>query len=561
MVVFSALLLVSLLIPAAFSHAAPGGALPMPDLVVVKATAKLPAGVVGPELPCVILEETADSYRLDLSAFRGIQRVVVIARSDVERVRRGDSSLRPWMELTISLDWPEHSREAAHYEATLKRIGVFLEKFPDSPNAAKARQDKERWEEELVRVRQGEFRVRDRWFKPANLSETDRRAWTFWKELPGEAVPVELEDWVKLLAELRKHHPSRFYPAIQERTKQLVSLRRFQYPTDLPRLDADWSVLEESTDPLWKAWQILGHLETRPFEPTAPAEDVLNPLQEARGLWEDSEWVDTLLEGFLEKVAGKVDEEMKEGNWEAASLKLERWKKALGVFREQSATAKDRERWFEATSQDIQNGRSLLDLEKALEKKDWPAVEALYKELLGSQGLGEGAIRRRVLEIQKLHEEWLVAEESARFGKLIETRKYDEVLDYARTRRLEMEGGDAKWEVFQQQQADLLVEVAQSAFMDIQPWMAWRLVLEAWRTKPGNIKAQIAVTLGAAGGFLILLLGALPLLLVYAWASKIIEQYYFSRRLRVVNEEEERHSRRQREAADQPPSVSDEKSE
>jgi hypothetical protein len=559
--VFSWLLLVSHLIPADFSHAAPGGELPMPDLVVVKPGAKLPAGVEGPELPCVILEETVDGYRVDLSAFRGIQKVVVISRPDVERVRRGDSSLRSWMELEKSLEWPEHSREAAHYDHTLGRLRAFLEKFPESPNTVKAQQEKIRWEEELALVRRGEFRVRDRWFKPADLSETDRRAWTFWKELPGETVPAELEDWVKILGELRKHHPSRFYPAIQERAKRLVSVRRFQYPADLPKLDADWSVLEESTDPLWKAWQILGNLESRPFEPTAPADEVLNPLQEARGLWEDSEWVDTLLERYLVQVAGKVGEEMKGGDWEGASVKLEQWKKALGVFRDQSTFAADRKRWFETTAEEIENGRSLLDMEKALEKGEWTVVEVKIKELLGRHELGEGAIRRRVLEIQKLHEEWMVAQESARLGELIDTRKYEEVLNYARARRLEMEGDDAKWGVFQQQQADLLVEVAQSAFMDIQPWMAWRLVLEAWRTKPGNLKAQMAVTLGAAGGFLILLLCALPLLLLYAWVSKIIEQFYFARRLRVVKEEEERHSRRLREAVDQPPSASEEKSD
>lgn len=541
--------------------AAPGGDLPLPDRVVVKPGTALPPGVAGPEISCVILEENEKELRLDLSKFRGIQQLWSVERAQVVRLQRGDASLRPWFELGKILQWPAHSREAAYYEPPLKGLAQFLEKYPGSAHAPEARKSLGQWQEEWQRVRQGDFRVRDRWFKPAELAKTDQRAWSYWKALPAEAAPAELEDWAALVADLRTHHASQLYPAIHDEVRRLVALRRAQFSAGFHADKADWAVLEEPMEPLWKVWSTLAEWDPAPFDPLAPPGPLLNVLQSARGVWADLEWIDALLDRCLSQVRERLDGLVRAGNWDEAGRLVASWDKAPAIFREGTPSRSATVKWLAEVKEEIENGRELGLLEKNLTDRDWAEVERRSADLLRRPGVQEGFIHTRVLEIQKIYKEWQASEEAEAFARLISGGKYREVLERARGQRLKMEGEGDTWEVLQQQQADILVEVAQKALLDYQPWMAWRLVLEAWRTKPGNVKAQIAVTLGAAGGFLILLLAAIPALLIYALLSKNIENFYFSKRLRMAKAEEERHLRRQREAAEKSKADTDDVSE
>jgi len=532
----------------------------MPDLVVVREGGALPPGVPGPEIPCLIMEETATAYRVDVSTFRGIQQVVAIPRADVVRVRRGDASLRPWYELGKVLQWPRHSRPASFYEGPLKKMEAFLKQYPESPHAAEAAAERKRWQSELEKVQQGNFRVLDRWFRPAELGDTDRLAWTYRSGLPADAAPAVLEDWDTLLKGLQSHHASRFYPALQEEVRRLVALRRSQFSEAFKKSKADWSVLEEPLDPFWEAWGIMSRLDNEALDPLADRDLFLNSLQRVRGLWKDLEWTNVRLNTGLVRVRGRVEQDLREGKVADASDRIASWQPVLALFSPDYPGKAGWVAWFASTQEEQAVAQELALLEKALADKEWGQLEEHLKSLLSRSSIANEAIRSRVQEIRVIFQEWKAAEEAAQLQRLIDKKKYDEVLDLARDKRLKMEGNGGDWEFLQQQQADILVEVAQTALGEHHFWTAWRLVLEAWRTKPGNAKAQMAITLGAAGAFVALLLLALPVLLVYAWLSHGLNQIFFRRRLRATRLEEEYHLRRQREAAaipdppqDQPP--------
>lgn len=526
--------------------------MPMPDRVVIKEGAAVPPGLAGPEIACLILEEGATALRVDVSTFRGIQQVVVIPRSDVSKVVRGDASLRPWYEIGRIIQWPRHSRPAAYYENPLKKLEGFLKQYPESPRTAEAAAEKKRWQSELEKVRQGNFRILDRWFQPAELGDTDRLAWTFRNGLPADAAPAVLEDWEALLKGVQSHHASRFYPALQEDVRRLAALRRSQFAEAFHKNKADWAVLEEPLEPLWEAWGIMSGLDVPAMDPLAGREVFLNSLQRVRGLWKDLEWIDTLLDAGLDRVRERIERDKGEGNPAEASGLVEVWKPALALFSQGSESRAKWEAWFAAKNEEQADAEALAVLEKALADKDWALLEKRLPSLLGKTQPANGALGRRVLEIKKMYQEMMAAEAAEELQRLVAGKKYSEVLALARDKRLKMEVGGGDWEILRQQQADILVEVAQSALGEYHFWTSWRLVLEAWRTKPGNVKAQMAITLGATGGFLFLLVLALPLLLVYAWLSQLINQIFFRRRLRVTRMEEERHLRRQREAASLP---------
>lgn len=521
----------------------------MPDRVVIKEGAGVPPGLAGPEIPCLILEEGTTALRVDVSTFRGIQQVVVIPRSDVSKVVRGDPSLRPWYEIGRILQWPRHSRPAGYYENPLKKLEGFLKQYPESPHAPGAEAERARWQSELDHVRQGNFRILDQWFKPAELGNTDRLAWTFRNGLPGDAAPAELEDWAALLKGLKSHQASRFYPALQEEVRRLAALRRSQFGEAFNKNKADWAVLEDPLEPLWEAWGIMCRLDVQAMDPLAGREVFLNSLQRVRGLWKDLEWIDTLLDAGLDRVREYIEHDLADGNPAQSSGLVGAWSPALALFSQGSESRTKWEAWFAAKNQEQADAEELALLEKALADKDWAQLEKRLPALLARTHAGDGALRRRVLEIKKVYQDWKAAEAAEELQRLVAGKKYHEVLALARDKRLKMEASGGDWEILQQQQADLLVEVAQQTFGEYRFWISWRLVLEAWRTKPGNVKAQMAITIGAAGGFLLLLVLALPLLLVYAWLNQMINQIFFRRRLRVTRMEEERHLRRQREAA------------
>lgn len=529
-----------------------GGEMPMPDRVVVKEGTAVPPGIPGPEIACLILEENATALRVDVSTFRGIQQVVVIPRSDVVKVVRGDAGMRPWYELGRILQWPRHSRPAVYYEVPLKKLEAFLKQYPESPRAADAVAERTRWLSELEKVRQGHFRILDRWFKPAELGDTDRLAWTFRNGLPGDEAPAVLEDWEALLKKLQTHHASRFYPALQEEVRRLAALRRSQFGESFPKNKADWAVLEEPLEPLWEAWGILSGLDVPAMDLSSGREPFLNALQRVRGLWKDLEWTDTLLDAGLDRVREQAGRDLGGGNPAPAYALVGAWKPALALFPQGSESRTKWEAWFAAKDREQADSEELALLEKALADKDSALLEKRLPVLLGRTHADDGALRRRVLEIKKVYQEWKAAEAAEELQRLVAGKQYDGVLALARDKRLKMEASGGDWEILQQQQADILVEVAQNAFGEYRFWTSWRLVLEAWRTKPGNVKAQMAITLGAAGAFVVLLVLALPVLLVYAWLSQMINQVFFRRRLRLTRMEEERHLRRQREAASLP---------
>ncbi|MDX6766853.1 MAG: hypothetical protein SFU85_08675 [Candidatus Methylacidiphilales bacterium] len=527
-------------------HSAPVGDLPMPDLLVLTPGAALPAGVEGPEIRCLIVEETATSVRVDLSSFRGIRQVVEVPRASVQRLERGDPSLRPWFEISKSLAWPPHSRRASFYEGPVRLLKDFLDRYPQSPNQAEADREWRRWSGEGERVRQGHFRVRERWFQPSELDETDRRAWALWQTLPEDQVPPVPEDWTKIASDLAGQRSSRFYPAIVEDFRRALGQRRLQFPEVFKDVKIDEAVGGQNLGPLWQVWNDLNRWEGAQEGQLPGRDGFLNDLQKGRGLWPELRWIDTLLEATLSRVRSEVEKSQVDGRLEEGTALLQNWAKALDILQKGDGQRKWTD-WFAAALQQLQTAQTLVSVEAMVKAGDWSGVESALQSLLARPEAAQMPVYPRLLEIRKLLAEYQAGRATAELTAWIREKKYDILLEACGDRRRKMETNPGEWESARQQQADLLVEAAGQTLHEKRLWTAWKLVMEAWRTQPGNLKAQMAVTLGAAGAFLLLLLAAVPVLLLYAWLSNRIDMGFFRHRLQIARQEEERQQRKLRE--------------
>src|SRR4051812_6279798 len=83
-----------------------GDDLALPDKVVLKEGAALPYFTTQREIDCVILEETGGKIVLNTSRKKGVEERHEIARTDVEKVVRGDASARAFDLIRLRLALP-----------------------------------------------------------------------------------------------------------------------------------------------------------------------------------------------------------------------------------------------------------------------------------------------------------------------------------------------------------------------------------------------------------------------------------------------------------------------
>lgn len=153
-------------------------ALPLPGRVVLRESAELPLGTDGRVLRGEVLEENAQTVRIDLSDKRGILQVVAVPMADVERIEQGDASLREMALNPERFQRPPFSQVQEFYPARIRELEAFWAKYPEGRDRAVVAALIQELGAEAQRVAAGEIRIGEAWQRMVDLSTADRAVWT-----------------------------------------------------------------------------------------------------------------------------------------------------------------------------------------------------------------------------------------------------------------------------------------------------------------------------------------------------------------------------------------------
>jgi hypothetical protein len=201
-------------------------AISLPDRIVLKADALLPAGVAAREFQGYVVEETPDAYRIETSARRGISAVVTVLKSSVETLERGDASAREYQLLKPKLERARVSQEARVYrEQFLKPVDAYLARFPQSGHVAELRAFRAEVEKEIAQVENGWFRIGDYWFQPDRLPASLLPDWKLFLSLRDEGLRMPFPELERSVQKVTSAMGSFLYPQMVVMTRDLLARR------------------------------------------------------------------------------------------------------------------------------------------------------------------------------------------------------------------------------------------------------------------------------------------------------------------------------------------------
>lgn len=525
--------------------AAPDSApLPLPDRVVLKEGAPLPPGALERVLRGLVLEETDQQVRIDLSDKRGILQVVAVPRGDVERVERGDASLREMGLNPERFQKPAFSQVQEFYPGRIRELEAFLEKYPEGRDRAVVAALVQELQEEARRVGAGEIRVGATWHRMGDLFPADRAAWAVLAalaEADDKALLTRAADFVSRVESTRN---SRFFADVLEYWQKRCARFSADAAQAAPSASA---LLQMDVDRLRRILAEADQAAAGLQDGGADWDQAVSVLARAGAQWPELEEIRHRLEAEAAKCRQACEEAVQGRKWAEAEACMKRYR---FVIESGGKVGEEAKKWMADRQAEWEAGSRLEALHA-----DWDArrLDGLRKRiedfLQGDGGRVPDAqrkdLQRIVGEIKTLEQE----QERGRLAALLAEGKLDELAAELESRRLKLAQVPGE-SPERQPVSDLAVDGASAALKNGRFVQAFAFVMEAWRIHPGNARAQIALSVALLGLLVGGLAVLLPALLFYAVVSNRLNLHFFKRRLKAYRTEEERFQARQREAVE-----------
>ncbi|MEM9445261.1 MAG: hypothetical protein AAGA18_07885 [Verrucomicrobiota bacterium] len=202
------------------------------DTIFLHEPSDIPNYKKSREIQCVIIEENANTVKIETSQFRGISDVREIPRSNIRDIKRGDRSKILFKEIKDLLLIPSTSKSLAFYDHYKeKHFQNFLENYPKSAGADEIRKFLNKFDKEKELVAQKWTRIDDKWYPPNKHAQVNE--FFMINDLMMEVMRAQeklgntIEHDIDILAdEMQQLGNSIYYP-------YLVEGLRYAFPQDV----------------------------------------------------------------------------------------------------------------------------------------------------------------------------------------------------------------------------------------------------------------------------------------------------------------------------------------
>lgn len=527
----------------------PGG-LDLPDVVELREGAPVPTGVTETPIRGVVVEETADAIRLDLSGTRGIEHVVSVPKKDIQSLKRGDASTREKGKNAELFVRPRLSMAETFYPPRIAQLRAFVEKFPESRHRAEVEALIRDLEQDREEVAAGRVRVDSEWMAASSLTPLDREAWALLQQLSGVASTdfyLQAGEWAD---RVEGNRGSRFFPDLVE-FFQAKSTRARSEVAGASALAA--ALL--ATDVVFLRRALAQSQEGRALLDGGIEGDWergLDLMSQALGGWPQLETARRTLSEAAAAERTAHERALEAAQWDEARRTLDRHQRLAKMVPGSLQEEKKADEWVTQQEGQIEVGEAMQAARKLVDTESLGEARLKIEHIQARLGAFLDPQKVRTLEgmLGEIREKENVREKG-RVKAILEGGQLEELAAEVERQRLALaqKPADAPergaW-------AELAVDGAVQALRSFQWTVGFRLVMDAWRIDPGNAKAQIALSV-MIGGFVVGVLAmVLPTLLVYAAFSNRVELHFFRRRLQAHRLEDERHQERLRSLAQSP---------
>lgn len=464
--------------------------LDLPDLVILREGVPLPVGLHEREVRGLVVEMTEEVVRVDVSTRRGIRQVISLPRADVEKVERGDASLRF---MGMHPDWfvlPPFSRPPAFY--TERRAGLedFLRQHPQARNRDQVESLLEELKREQLRVEQGQIRVGDAWHEASGLAGVDREAWSFLTGMAETDHKNFIRQSADFAQQVQASRRSRFFPQIllyyQERAERYRPEVARSSPVAARLLEEQSGRYERLLVSAGEAFELIRS------EGVAERDRGVNLLVQAAAAWPELEEIGRFLESQRAKQMELGEDALRSGRWDEAESRLERFAQLAGVL---GAPDSEAAGWMELARKRSQAGRAADGMLMDWKARRLEGLKERMDELLAAHEahLLESAredLKRASADLVRLRQE----EERQTLLQMLESGKWEQLAREIEAGRLRLQQATGERATERTWLAETAVEAAWAAVCAGRPGLAVGLVMDAWRIDSGNIRAQVALT-------------------------------------------------------------------
>jgi len=140
------------------------------DLLIFNDAALTTPGIKSKEVQCLVLEDTAESVRVDLSLLSGVAEIRTYPKSLIESVKLADRSPFEFKKIENALQLPEQSQPTSFYDTVvLNTMDPFITKYPGTEAASKVADAKKQFRYEKLMIDKGWVRGGTQWYGPSEL--------------------------------------------------------------------------------------------------------------------------------------------------------------------------------------------------------------------------------------------------------------------------------------------------------------------------------------------------------------------------------------------------------
>lgn len=254
------------------------------DTVIFKSEATLPQGIKSTEVKCIVLEDTTETVKVDISLLNGIKDLRNFSKSSIEKIILADRSILEFKLLEPALTQSPSSFEASVYDDLFKnKVEPFLKKHPASQATPQMQQVAQALKRESYLVRLGWGRVGDQWLQPDEMKihQEEVMLENLMTELKDIQIKVGAGDYgslAGLASRISSFKNNIYYPYLINGLRSVVRPAGQAVPLDLVNLQNDSvSTLMEASSKFESAKLTIREIQRKQIE---DPEVLVNPLRD-----------------------------------------------------------------------------------------------------------------------------------------------------------------------------------------------------------------------------------------------------------------------------------------
>jgi hypothetical protein len=262
------------------------------DRIIFKPDAVMPAHFKEREVKCLVIEESGDEVKVDLSQFSGISDVQKIPKSLIKEVVVAERSPYEYSKIENKIRLPDLSCDTAYYEGILSQtVEPFLAKYPNTESARKVEEASKKLRLDKQMVELGWGRSGDQWIHPEEIEafRKEKELELLLNDLKKIQIQVskgEYQVLAGLADRVSAFKDNLYYPYLVKGVQALIRPAGSAVPLDLQKLSREsiQSLITASTKFESASQMILNNQQQQIKDPAALVEP-LRMLAEVTQSW------------------------------------------------------------------------------------------------------------------------------------------------------------------------------------------------------------------------------------------------------------------------------------